>query len=198
MLLLVDDAAGGELRRMGLDAEFASLLRLILGMLLQGWIGGWAVGFAVGWNSESKGVGQVEADEGFGGDLDLFASGDGVGSGTDATAGRGSDGCAFASAEDAAENGSDGCSAADLLGGIGSAALALDAVGVGVDGEFFAAAIDAGEFDGEERTACACSLLGGDAAGDGGALRDDRPSMSAAMVPVKRSPCWVWRCRGSG
>src|SRR5258708_1307760 len=116
-------------------------------MLLQGWVGGWVVGLAVGWNSEREGVGQVEADEGFGGDLDLFASGDGVGSGTDAAAGSGSDGCAFASAEDAAEDGANGCSAADFLGGVGATALAFDAVGFGVDGDFFTAAIDGREFD---------------------------------------------------
>ena len=46
-----------------------------------------------------------------------------------AAAGCGSDGCAFASADDAAEDGSDGCSAADFFGGVFAAAFALDAVG---------------------------------------------------------------------
>src|SRR5580692_611475 len=49
----------------GLDAVVGSLLRWILGMLLQRGVGGWAFGFAIGWNSERDGVGEVEADEGF-------------------------------------------------------------------------------------------------------------------------------------
>ncbi len=105
--------------------------------------------------------------EGFGGDLDLLAAGDGVGSGTDAAAGSGSDGCAFAAADDAAEDGSDGCSAADFGCCVRAATLALDAVGIGGDGERFAVAIDAGEFDGEEGAAFVVGGLldGGDAAG---------------------------------
>ncbi len=87
----------------------------------------------------SEGVGEVEADEGLGGDLDLLAASDGVGSCSDATTGCGSDGCALASAEDATEDCADGCSAANFFGGVFAAAVAFDAVGVGGDGELFAA-----------------------------------------------------------
>src|ERR1700749_1718170 len=126
------------------------LLRWICGMLLQRWVDGWVLGLAAGWNSEREGVGEVEADEGFGGNLNLLTAGDGVGTGSDTAAGSGSDGCAFASAEDAAEDGSDGCAAANFFGGVRATALALDAVGIGVDGELIAAAIDTGELDGEQ------------------------------------------------
>jgi len=158
-----------------LDADAASLLRWICRMLLQGRIGGWALGFAVCRNSEREGVGEVETDEGFGGDLNLLSAGDGVGSGSGTAAGSGSDGCAFASADDAAEDGADGCSATDLGGCIGAAALALDAIGLGVDGDFFAVTIDAGEFDGEQGAAFVVGglLNGNDAAGDGSAGTDD-------------------------
>src|SRR5438270_4381198 len=144
-------------------------------MLLEGRSGRWILGFAAGWNSEREGIGQVEADEGFGGDLDLLTAGDGVGSGTYAASGSGSDGCAFAAAEYATENCAHGCSASDFFCGIGAAAFALDAVRFGVDGEFIAAAIDAGEFDGEQRTALVMGgfLNGDDAAGDRCAGTDD-------------------------
>jgi hypothetical protein len=144
-------------------------------MRLQSRIGRGVLGLAVGWNFEGEGVGEVEADERFGGNLNLLTACDGVGSGSETAAGSGSDGCAFASAEDASEDGADGCSATDFFGGVFAATLALDAVWVGVDGEFFTAAIDAGELDGEKGTALVVGglLHGNDAAGDGGALTDD-------------------------
>jgi hypothetical protein len=149
-------------------------------MLLQAWIGRGVLGLAVGWNSEGEGVGEVEADERFGGNLNLLPAGDGVGSGSETAAGSSSDGCAFATTEDASEDGADGCSATDFFGSVGTAALALDAVGIGVDSEFFAAAIDAGELDGEEGAALIVGglLNGDDAAGDGGALTDDNDAVS--------------------
>ena len=141
-------------------------------MRLQVGTGGCAVGF-FGWDFDGERVGEAEADESFGGDLDLLSACDGVGSGSDTAAGRGSDGCTFAAAEDAAEDGSDGCSAAYFFSGVLAAAVALDAVGVGGDGEPLAPAIDAGEFDGEERAAfiVSCFLHGYDAAVEH-ALRD--------------------------
>src|SRR5882757_3755058 len=144
-------------------------------MLLQGRVGCRVFGLAVGWNAEREGVGEVEADEGFGGNLNLLAAGDGVGSGSYTAACSGSDGCAFASAEDAAEDGADGCSATYFFGGVFAAALALDAIGLGVYSDLFTAAIDAGEFDGEQRAAFVVGglLHGDDAAGDGGAGADD-------------------------
>src|ERR1700722_3457919 len=147
------------------------------------WIGGMrlqlrSAGCAVslfGWNFERERVGEVEADEGFGLDLDLLAASDGVGSGADTAAGSGSDGCAFAASEDAAEDGSDGSAASDFFGGVCAAALALDAVGIGGDGEFFSTTVDAGEFDGEQRVALVVRglLNGDDAAGDWRALAQD-------------------------
>ena len=90
------------------------------------WCGcGRAVCGVFGGDADGDGVGEVEADEGLGGDLDLLAAGDGVGSGTDSSAGCCSDGCAFAAAEDAAEDGTYGCSAADFFGGVLAAAFAL-------------------------------------------------------------------------
>ena len=50
--------------------------------------------------------------------------GDGLGSGSDATAGSGADGRALASAEDASENRPDGSASAHLFGGILAAAVA--------------------------------------------------------------------------
>ena len=70
--------------------------------------------------------------------------------GSYSAAGCGADGCAFASAEDATEDGSDGCAAADLLGGVFAAALAFHGVGFGGDGDALAAAVEAGELDGEQ------------------------------------------------
>src|SRR5215469_2695561 len=151
------------------------LLRLILGMLLQGRSGRGVFGFAASWNSQREGICQVEADEGLGLDLDLFAARDGVGTGSDGAAGSGSDGCAFASADDSAEDGADRCSAADFFCGVLAASLALDAVGIGVDGDGSAVAIDAGQFDSEQRTAFVVGgfLNGDDAAGDGRSGADD-------------------------
>ena len=155
--------------------DLSLLLLRIWRMLLQGWSDGWTLVVAAGGNFEDKGVGEVEADEAFGGNLDLLAASDGVGSGSDTTAGSGSDGCAFASAEDAAEDGSDSCSAANFLGCVGAAAFALDAVGIGVDGETLAATVDAGEFDGEQRAALVVGrlLYSHNATGDGSAVGDD-------------------------
>src|SRR5271155_587246 len=140
-------------------------------MLLKGWIHSWAFGFTAGWNLEGERVGEVETDEGFGRNLNLLAASDGVGTSTDTAASSGSDGCAFAAAEDPAEDSSDGCSAADLLCGVGSAAFAFDAVGISVDGDLFTTAID----DGEERAAFVVGrfLHGDDAASDRSALAYD-------------------------
>ena len=60
-------------------------------MLLQRWIGRWVVGLAAGWNFEGESVGEVEAYEGLGFDLDLFAACDGVDSGSGSAAGSGSE-----------------------------------------------------------------------------------------------------------
>jgi len=98
--------------------------------------------------------GEVEADERFGGDLNLLAAGDGVGSGSGTAAGSGLRWLRLCHRPMmAAEDGADGCSATDLRGGVGAAALALDAIGFGVDGDLFAVTIDAGEFHGEQGTA---------------------------------------------
>ena len=150
------------------------MLRWICRMRLQGRACGGAVGF-FGRHAKRKRVGEVEADESFGGNLNLLSAGDGVGAGSDTAAGSGSDGCAFASAEDAAKDGSDGCASSDFFSGVLAAALALDAVGFGVDGEFIAVAIDAGEFDGEQGVPFVVGglLHGDDAAGDGCALAKD-------------------------
>ncbi len=75
-----------------------------------------------GGGADGDGVSEFEADEGLGGDLDLLAAGDGVGSGADSSAGCCSDGCAFASAEDASEDGAYGCSSAYFFGGVLAAA----------------------------------------------------------------------------
>src|SRR6202042_2250282 len=150
------------------------LLRRICRMLLEVRTASCAVGL-FGWNFESECVGEVEANQSFGLDLDLLTAGDGVGSGTDTAAGSGSNGCALASAENTSEDCSDSCAAADFFSGVGAATLALDAVRVSVDGDFFAAAIDAGEFDGEKGATFVVGglLYGDDATGDGSALTDD-------------------------
>ena len=129
-------------------------------------------GGVFGGGADGDGVGELEADEGLGGDLDLLAAGDGVGAGADSAAGCCSDGCAFAAAEDAAEDGAYGCSAADFFGGVLAAAFALFGVGFGDDGDVLAFTVDAGEFDGEQGAALVVGgfLDVGDAAGDGCAL----------------------------
>ena len=121
----------------------------------------------------------MEADESFGGDLDLLSAGDGVDAGSCAAPGSGSDGRTFASSDDAAKDSSDGCSATDLFRCVGTAALAFDAVEFGGNGDFFAVAADAGEFDAKQGTAFVVSglLNGGDAAGDGGALANDHEAV---------------------
>jgi hypothetical protein len=143
-------------------------------MLLQSGAGGCAVGL-FGGDFERERVGESEANEGFGWNLNLLAARDGVDSGTGTAAGSCTDGCALASSKDAAEDGTDGCSAADLLGGVRAPALALDAIGFGGDGELFAMAVDAGEFDCEQGAAfvVGCLLNGRYAAGDGSALAND-------------------------
>ena len=118
-------------------------------LLLRGWgfervallgvVGSWcgcgrADGCVFGGGADGDGVGEREADDGLGGDLDLLAAGDGVGSGADSSAGCCSDGCAFAAAEDASEDGAYGCSAAYFFGGVLAAAFALFGVGFGGDG----------------------------------------------------------------
>ena len=121
-----------------LDASFGWTLLLKLWLL--GWwsllkvrFGGWT--FAVsGGDANRERVGELKADKGFGGDLNLLAASDGVGSGADSTAGSGSDGCSLAAAQDAAEDCPNGCAAANLLCGVFAAALTLDAVGVSGDG----------------------------------------------------------------
>ena len=143
-------------------------------MLLEVRTAGCAVGL-IGWNFERQRIGEVEADESFGLDLDLLTAGDGVGSGTDTAPGSGSDGCALASAENSSEDCSNSCAATDLFSGVGAATLALNAIRVGVDGDFFAAPIDAGEFDGEKGAAFVVGglLYGDDATRDRSALTDD-------------------------
>ena len=77
-----------------------------------------------------------------------------------------------------------------------AAALALDAVGLGGDGEAFSVAANAGEFDGEQGAAFVVGgLLDGETRPETGVpwRMTTRPSqiMSAATVPEKVSPCWV-------
>lgn len=127
-----------------------------------------------GRDSERQSVGETEANEAFGWDLHLLAACDGVCTGSDAAACSGSDGGSFATAEDASKDSADGCTTANFFGGVFAAALAFYAVGVSGDREFFAATVDAGEFDGEERVAFVVSrfLNGRDAACDRRALTD--------------------------
>jgi len=107
-------------------------------LLLQLWLLSWRslfedqarrMALAVsGGDADGERVAELEADEGLGGDLDLLAAGDRVGSCSDATAGSGADGCTFAAAQDAAKDRTDGCSATNLLRGVCAAAFAFDAV----------------------------------------------------------------------
>ncbi len=145
---------------------------------------------------EEDGVGEAEANYCFGGDLDLLASGDPVGSSAYSSAGCGADGCTFASAEDAAEDGSYGCSAADFFCGVLAASFAFFGEGIGGDLDAISVAIDGGEGEGKQGAAFEVGGILGfiDVAGDGRSLGSTtRPSttMSDAMAPVNRSPVWV-------
>lgn len=145
---------------------------LVEGAALEGGVGGGCCGLAGG--VDDDGVGEPEADEGFGGDLHLLTLGDGLCSGAESTACCCADGCALSSTEDAAEDGADGCTAADFFGGIFAAASTFLAEGVSGYGDAFTFGVDAGEFDGEEGRAfeVGCFVDFADASGDGGSLRD--------------------------
>ena len=118
-------------------------------------------------DADGQGVGELEVDEALGGDLNLFTAGDGVGSGAEAAAGCSADGCAFTATDEAAKDGAYGCSATNFGCRVSAAAFALNAVGVGGDGEGVAVTIDADELNGEQGVAFVVGglLYGGDSAG---------------------------------
>jgi hypothetical protein len=121
---------------------------------------------------DDDGIGEFEADDTLGRNLNLLAARDGVGACADSASGCCSDGSTFAAAKDSAEDGAYSCSAADLLCGVLAAAFTLFGVRLSGNLDAVAMAIDRREREGEQGATfvvrCIFCLV--DAAGDVRAL----------------------------
>ena len=156
-----------------LDAKFCLLWWLVCGPRLQVWIGSCAFDVFCR-NRERQRVGQAETDKTFRRNLNLLPTRDGIGSSSYAAAGCGADCCSLASTKNAAKDSAHSSSTADFFSCVFAAAFTLHAVGLSADCKFFATAVDAGEFNGEQGVAFVMSgfLNSGDSAGDECPLTD--------------------------
>lgn len=103
--------------------------------------------------ADSQVVLEAEGEVAFGGDVEFFATSEGLGAGSGCASGESSNGCAFAASGDCADEGSGCCAAADVFAGarvFADALLLIASLNVGAFyGIAHAANADGAEIDGE-------------------------------------------------